>query len=67
MGNDKGNTLGSCLPGTEGDGVADVLCGDYPPTGKLSMSWPRSIDQLPLNHGDEEYNPLFEYGYGLTY
>ena len=55
------------LPGTEGQGVADVLFGDYRPTGKLSFSWPRSNAQLPINAGDRRYNPLFRYGYGLTY
>ncbi len=55
------------LPGTEGAGVADVLFGDYAPTGKLSHSWPRSNAQLPINWGDPGYNPLFAYGYGLTY
>ena len=55
------------LPGTEGDGVAEVLFGDYGFTGKLSMSWPRSVDQLPINFGDAEYDPLYPYGYGLRY
>ena len=55
------------LPGTEGSGIADVIFGDYPPTGKLSMSWPRSMDQLPINIGDKIYNPLFPFGYGLSY
>lgn len=55
------------LPGTEGQGVADVLFGDYSPTGKLSFTWPRSVEQLPLNVGDEPYDPLFEYGFGLTW
>jgi hypothetical protein len=32
--------IAAWLPGTEGEGVADVLFGDYPPTGKLSHSWP---------------------------
>jgi beta-glucosidase len=66
--------LGKCqalvaawLPGTEGAGVADVLFGDYAPTGKLSMSWPRSTSQIPVNVGDEDYDPLFPYGYGLSY
>jgi beta-glucosidase len=39
------------LPGTEGDGIADALFGDYKPTGKLSHAWP----------------PRFAYGFGLTY
>jgi beta-glucosidase len=55
------------LPGTEGDGVADVLFGDYKPTGKLSHSWPRTQDQANVNFGDAGYNPLFPLGHGLTY
>ena len=55
------------LPGTEGAGVADVLLGDYKPTGKLPVSWPRSMAQIPINVGDATYDPLFPYGYGLTY
>lgn len=55
------------LPGTEGQGVADVLLGDYKPTGKLPHSWPRSMEQIPINVGDERYDPLFPYGFGLTY
>ncbi len=55
------------LPGTEGDGIADVLFGDYAPTGKLSFSWPRSADQHPINVGDEDYDPLFAFGYGLSW
>src|SRR5690606_22780615 len=55
------------LPGTEGLGVADVLFGDYAPTGKLPMSWPRSSAQVPINVGDASYDPLFPYGFGLTY
>jgi beta-glucosidase len=55
------------LPGTEGEGVADVLFGDYAPSGKLSHSWPRSNGQIPINWGDAGYNPLFPYGYGLSY
>jgi len=55
------------LPGTEGQGVADVLFGDYKPTGKLSFSWPRSMAQIPINVGDQNYDPLFKYGFGLTF
>lgn len=50
------------LPGTEGQGVADVLCGDYPPTGRLSYNWPRTIMQIPHKAGDQ---PLFPIGFGL--
>jgi hypothetical protein len=55
------------LPGTEGLGVADVLFGDYKPTGKLPVSWPRSMAQVPLNVGDASYDPLFPFGFGLTF
>ena len=54
------------LPGSEGQGVADVLFGDHDFQGKLSFSWPRTVDDN-YNRGDEDYDPLFEYGYGLTY
>lgn len=55
------------LPGTEGQGMADVLFGDFPPVGKLPCSWPKSMDQIPINVGDREVEPLFEYGFGLEY
>jgi beta-glucosidase len=55
------------LPGTEGNGVADVLFGDVKPTGKLPTSWPRTATQIPINVGDATYDPLFPYGFGLTY
>lgn len=55
------------LPGTEADGVADVLFGDVSPTGKLGHTWPRNTAQLPINQGDASYDPLYPYGYGLTY
>ncbi|HCY77998.1 MAG TPA: beta-glucosidase [Ignavibacteriales bacterium] len=55
------------LPGTEGQGIADVLFGDYNFTGKLSHSWPRSMNQIPINIGDANYDPLFPYGFGLSY
>ncbi|MFC5724004.1 glycoside hydrolase family 3 protein [Streptomyces gamaensis] len=54
------------LPGGEGEGVADVLFGKRPFTGKLPVSWPRSEAQEPVNVGDRHYDPLFPYGYGLT-
>jgi len=59
--------IAAFLPGTEGGGVADVLFGDYKPTGKLPVSWPRAMAQVPINVGDATYDPLFKYGYGLTY
>jgi beta-glucosidase len=59
----------SFLPGTEGKGLTDILFGDFKPTGKLSFSWPKSMAQLPLNihTAKEQYDPLFPFGYGLTY
>ena len=64
---DKADALvAAWLPGTEGHGVTDVLFGDFRFVGKLSFSWPRSMDQIPINVGDKDYNPLFKYGFGLT-
>ncbi len=54
------------LPGSEGEGVADVLFGDYKPTGKLSRTWPRSMDQVG-NELAADAQPLFPYGFGLSY
>ncbi len=60
-------------PGTEGGGIADVLfktaTGEiaHPIKGRLSFSWPKTPDHGPLNIGDEHYDPLFAYGYGMTY
>jgi beta-glucosidase len=54
------------LPGSEGMGVADPLFGKRPYTGKLPVTWPRSLDQEPINVGDANYDPLFAFGYGLT-
>lgn len=60
------------LPGTEGGGIADVLSGDYPFTGKLPYSWPRTNEQLPVNLNNSADKtgcdaPLFPFGYGLEY
>jgi len=61
------------LPGTEGGGVADVLIAgrDGKPRndfhGTLSVSWPKRLDQYVLNRRDPNYDPLFPFGYGLTY
>ncbi|XP_019199382.1 PREDICTED: uncharacterized protein LOC109193047 [Ipomoea nil] len=54
------------LPGSEGQGVADVLFGDYEFTGKLPRTWFKTVDQLPMNIGDSHYDPLFPFGFGLT-
>ena len=59
--------IAAWLPGSEGQGIADILFGDYRPTGKLSMSFPRSMADGPSNVGDKNCAPLFRYGYGLSY
>ena len=53
------------LPGSEGLGVADTLFGKRPYTGKLPVTWPRSVAQEPINVGDRSYDPLFAFGHGL--
>jgi beta-glucosidase len=53
------------LPGSEGAGIADDLFGTHAFTGRLPVSWPRSLSQEPINIGDRDYNPLFPFGYGL--
>jgi beta-glucosidase len=58
--------IAAWLPGTEGEGVADVLFGDFLPRGILSHTWPKSMDQIPINVGDPKYDPLFPYGFGMT-
>jgi len=61
------------LPGTEGQGIADVLLRklngeiNYDFVGKLSYSWPSTPDQTNVNRFDENYQPLLPYGYGLRY
>ncbi len=58
------------LPGTEGTGIANNLFGDHPFTGKLSFTWPRSIDQIPFDFKnlptEGPDSPLFPFGFGLT-
>ena len=55
------------LPGSEGLGVAEVLFGDYGFSGKLGFSWPRNAAQIPIHVGDDQYSPLYPFGFGLTY
>ncbi len=57
--------VASWLPGSEGSGVSDVLFGRRPFTGRLPVSWPRSVEQEPINIGDASYDPLYRYGFGL--
>jgi beta-glucosidase len=58
--------VASWLPGTEGAGVADVLFGKVPFSGRLPVSWPRTQEQQPLNVGDASYDPQYPFGWGLT-
>ncbi len=58
------------LPGTEGEGISDVLFGEYPFVGRLPYTWPRSNDQMPINKNNSTGKtgcdaPLFPFGYGL--
>ena len=65
--NESDAFLAAWLPGSEGgDGIADILFGDYSPTGKLAFSWPKDISQVPINNNDK-VDPLFPFGFGLTY
>jgi beta-glucosidase len=57
--------IAAWLPGTEGNGIADVLFGDYQPKGQLSRTWPKSMSQIPIDFGDRNYSPLYEYGFGI--
>ncbi len=62
--------IAAWLPGTEGDGIADVLFGKFNPTGKLSVTWPKTMAQVPINvgvNGEKPKDALFDYGFGLSY
>ncbi|KAL6973970.1 beta-glucosidase [Sarracenia purpurea var. burkii] len=54
------------LPRTEGRGVTNILFGDNGFTGKLSRTWFKTVDQLLMNFGDPNYDPLFPLGFGFT-
>lgn len=53
------------LPGSEGAGVADTMFGRRAYTGRLPVTWPRTLEQEPINVGDADYDPLWGYGHGL--
>ncbi|XP_031374011.1 uncharacterized protein LOC116188661 isoform X2 [Punica granatum] len=55
------------LPGTEGNGITDVVFGDYDFVGRLPVSWFKRLDQLPMDPGANMYDPLFPFGFGLTH
>ena len=63
-------------PGMEGgSALADVLWGDYNPAGRLPISIPRSVGQIPVYYSqpatgdyvEESAKPLYSFGYGLSY
>ena len=61
--------IAAWLPGTEEQGVADVLFGDYEFSGRLPYTWPRHMDQLPFDFDNLPAGgcdaPLYPFGYGL--
>nr|AFM39013.1 glycosyl hydrolase [Sinapis alba] len=54
------------LPGTEGQGMTDVIFGDCDFQGKLPVSWFKTVEHLPLNARANSYDPLFPLGFGLN-
>ena len=77
LANEKANALLTAwYPGEQGgNAIADVLFGDYNPSGRLPVSVPRSVGQLPVYYSQgkqRDYvegsgSPLFHFGYGLSY
>jgi beta-glucosidase len=60
------SVIAAWLPGTEGEGVADVLFGDFQPHGKLPCVWPQNMAQVGSSL-PETITPQFDYGFGLAY
>ena len=58
--------IAAWLPGTEGEGITDVIFGDYDFSGRLPVTWFRKVEQLPVNFRENSYEPLFPFGFGLT-
>ena len=63
-------------PGMEGgSALADILCGDYNPAGRLPISIPRSVGQIPVYYSqpqtgdyvEESAKPLYPFGFGMSY
>ena len=59
------------LPGSEGDGIAEVLFGQFDFKGKLPHSWPKSVEDYKGKYGpnfwDNSIEPLYPFGFGLNY
>jgi beta-glucosidase len=64
--NDADAIVAAWWPGTEGDGVAEVLTGSHRPTGKLSFTWPAAAS-TSFHRGDPGYKVLYPFGHGLSY
>ncbi|CAL5388588.1 unnamed protein product [Camellia sinensis] len=58
--------MAAWLPGSEGEGIADVIFGDHQFQGQLPMTWFKRVEQLPIHSGENSYDPLFRFGFGLT-
>ena len=77
LASEKSNALLTLwYPGMEGgSALADILWGDYNPSGKLPISIPRSVGQIPVYYSqpvmgdyvEESAKPLYPFGYGLSY
>lgn len=64
--NDWKAFVASWLPGSEGEGVADILFGRVSPSGTLPITWPLTVADEPINLGDNKPG-LFSFGFGLSY
>ncbi|XP_038893994.1 beta-glucosidase BoGH3B-like isoform X2 [Benincasa hispida] len=58
--------IAAWLPGSEGSGITDVIFGDYDFTGRLPVTWFRTVEQLPV-HAENLQDALFPFGFGLSY
>ncbi|XP_008457393.2 uncharacterized protein LOC103497095 isoform X1 [Cucumis melo] len=59
--------IAAWLPGSEGNGITDVIFGDYDFTGRLPVTWFRTVEQLPVHAENNLQDSLFPFGFGLSY